>query len=83
LDPAVEDADLVAGGEDIGQHQHFLVADTLRHSMGRGVREGNTHMFGLGAVDLVSEDPTPATGALAVPAFPAEATAAARADARH
>ena len=41
-----------------------------------------THVLGLGAVDLVAEDPPAATQALAVPSLAAEAACAARGDAR-
>ena len=78
LHRAVEDADLVAGGQDVGQHQDLLVGDAGRHRVGRRVGERDPDVLGLGAVDLVAEDPAAAAEALAVAALPAEAARAAR-----
>ena len=75
---AVEDADLVAGGQDVGQHQDLLVGHAGGHRVGRRVGERDAHVLGLRAVDLVAEDPAAATEALAVAALPAEAARAAR-----
>ena len=54
-----------------------------RRRVGRGVGERDTDVLGLGAVDLVTEDPAAAAEALAVAALAAEAAGAARGDARH
>ena len=82
LHGAVEDAHLVAGRQDVGQHQDLLVGDAGRHLVGGRVGERDTHVLGLGAVDHVAEDPSPAPEALAVAALPAEAARTARGDAR-
>lgn len=75
-DLSVEDADLVTGGQDVGDQQ-FLVADTLRHRIGRVVRERNAHVLGLDAVDLVAEDPAAAADALPKAGVAAEPAGAA------
>ncbi len=82
-DLAVEDADLVGGGQDVGQHEQFLVADPGRHRIGRVVGERDADVLGLGAVDLVAEDPATAAGALPVAGLAAEPARAAGADAGH
>ena len=64
LDVAVEDADLVAGRQDVGQHQDRFVADAGRDRVGRQVGERHADELGLGAVDLVAEDPAATTEAL-------------------
>ena len=74
-DLAVEDPDLVAGRQDVGQHQDLLVAHPLGHRVGRGVGEGNPDVLGLGAVDHVAEDPAAPAQALAEAALPAEPAA--------
>jgi hypothetical protein len=79
----VEDPDLVARGQDVGQHEDLLVGGTRRDLVGGRVGEGDAHVLGLGAVGGVAEDPAAAAEALAVAAFPAEAARAARGDARH
>src|SRR5690606_37904581 len=76
-------ADLEAGGEDVGGHGQLLVADALRRLVVGGVGERAPHVLGLGAVDLVAEDPAAAVQALAVGALPAVAAGAPRADAGH
>src|SRR5690606_36550377 len=83
LDLSVEDADFVRGGEDVGQHQDLLVTDAVRYRVGGEVGERYTHLLGLRAVDLVAEDPTAASKALAGVTLAAVAAGAARADARH
>ena len=69
LDVAVEHADLVAGRQDVGQHQQLLVADPVGLQVGRRVGERHPHVLGLGAVDLVAEDPAATAEALAVTAL--------------
>ena len=81
-DLTVEHADLVAGRQDVGQHQHCFVADAGGNRIGRQVGERNSHELGLRAVDLVAEDPTSATEALAAMALAAVLARAARRDAR-
>jgi hypothetical protein len=83
LDPAVEDTDLVAGGKYVGQHEELLVADRLGCEVGGGVGVGHPYVFGLGAVDEVTEDPAAATQTLARMAVAAVAATSACADARH
>src|SRR5205085_1565774 len=82
-DLAVEDADLVAGGQDVGEHQQFLVADAGRYGVGGVVGERDADVLGLGAVDGVAEDPAAAADALAVAGLAAEPAPSARAHAGH
>ena len=51
---AVEHADLVAGGEDVGEHQDLLVGHADGAGVGGGVDEGHADQLGLGAVDRVA-----------------------------
>ena len=51
LDHAVEHADLVAGRQDVGEHQNVLVGDAGGHRVRRRVGERDPHVLGLGAVD--------------------------------
>jgi hypothetical protein len=81
LDTAVEDADLVAGGQDVGHHQELLVGHAVGHGVGRQVGERHADVLGLGSVDLVAEDPAAAAQALPVPALAAEPACPARGDA--
>ena len=81
LDVSVEDAHLVGGREDVGQHEDLLVARTLGHCVGGSVGEGDPDELGLGAVDEVAEDPTSASEALPVAALAAEAASSAGTDA--
>ena len=57
-------ADLVAGGQDVGEHRPLLRRDGVREWIHRCLRERNPHVLGLGAVDEVAEDPPDAGGAL-------------------
>ena len=82
-DPAVEDADLVRGGQDVREHQQLVVADTRRHGIGRAVRERDPDQLSLGAVDLVSEDPATTTEALSRVTLAAVAAGAAGRHAGH
>jgi hypothetical protein len=82
LDAAVEDADLVAGGQDVGQVDGLLVGQVFGELVGGGVGERDAGVLGLDAVDQVPEDPAAAAQALAVLARAAEAAAAAGGDAR-
>ena len=79
----VEDADLVAGGQDVGEHQQLLVGHAVGSEVGGGVGERHPDLLGLRAVDQVAEDPAAAAEALAVAALPAEAAGAAGGDAGH
>src|SRR6185503_18789939 len=71
------------GREDVGQHQDRLVADPGRDGVRRQIGERNPYVFGLCAVDLVPQDPSPTTEALARMTISAVAAGAARRDARH
>ena len=83
LDLTVEHADLVAGGQDVGEHQQLFVGDAVGSEVGGGVGERHAYVLGLGAVDLVAEDPAAAAEALPVHAFAAVAARPAGRDARH
>ena len=82
---AGQDADLVAGGQRVGQEDRLLVRDVLGQVVQRGVRVGHAHGLGLGAVDQVPEDPADAADRLAVGGHVALAVLAASAlgDGRH
>src|SRR6185437_3830296 len=91
---AGQHADLVASRQDVGQHEGLLVAHALGNPERGVVRVRDPDELGLGAVDLVAEDPAAELGALpvarltAVPAAPAPADAGnqdtiARAQAAH
>ena len=77
LHAAVQHADLVGGREDVGEEEHVLVGEPLRHLVDGRVGERHACELGLEAVDRVAEDPAAATGAEAVVAFLAEAAATA------
>src|SRR5438132_7719011 len=81
-DAAVEHAHLVAGGQDVGEHEDFLIGDAGGHRIGRVVRERHPDVLRLRAIDAVSEDPATAAAALAIAAVPAVAAPTAGADAR-
>ena len=81
-DLAVEDADLVAGRQDVGEQHRGLVADAWGSWWSGQVGERNAGVLGLDAVDRVTEDPAAAAQALAVVALAAEAAGAAAGDAR-
>ena len=57
LDPAVQHADLVGGGEDVGEEEHLLVGEFLRHLVHGSVRERDPGVLRLEPVDQVPEDP--------------------------
>src|SRR5580704_17060010 len=80
-DVAVEHADLVAGGKDVGQHEGLLVAEAARYAVGGGVGERDADVLGLGAVDRVAEDPAAGAQALPVASLAAEPAGPAGADA--
>jgi hypothetical protein len=82
LDVAVEDSDLVAGRQDVGQIDGLLVGELVGELVGGGVGEGDPGVLGLDAVDAVAEDPAAAAQALAGVAGAAEAAAPAGGDAR-
>ena len=72
-----EHADLVGRRQDVGEEEHLLVAQPLRHLVDRRVRERHPCVLGLKPVDQVAEDPAAAAGAEAVVALLAEAAASA------
>ncbi len=57
LDAAVQDADLITRGADVGEHEHALIGNAGWDEIRRGVSERNSHVLGLGAVNRVTEDP--------------------------
>ena len=59
-DAGLQDADLVAGRQYVGQHQGVLVADAVRQLVRRHISERHADVFRLRAVDGVAEDPTAA-----------------------
>src|SRR5262249_59444402 len=79
---AGQHADLVAGRQDVGQHEGFGVAHAVGNVEHGFVRVQHADELGLGAVDLVAEDPAAALQALPVPSVTAELARSARADAR-
>ncbi len=83
LDLTVAHANLVAGREDVGQHQDLLVARPDGARVGGRVGERNSDQLGLCAVDRVAEDPAAAAEALPVGALAAVPAAAAGGDAGH
>ncbi len=78
----VEYSHLVRRGQDVGEHEHLLVTDPLGDLVGRVVRERNSHQFGLGSVDQMSENPAASVETLAVPRLAAVSASAAGGDAR-
>src|SRR6185312_9328710 len=78
---AGQHAHLVAGGEDVGQHEDRLVAHAVGDPVGRGVGVRDADVLGLGAVDAVAEDPAAAFRALPVASLAAESAGSAPADA--
>jgi len=79
---AVQDTDLIAGRQDVRQHQDVLISSAVRHRVGRVVGERHPDILGLGAVDLVAQDPAAAAQALPAAALPAEPAGAAYRHAR-
>src|SRR5690606_3715964 len=57
LDGAIQDADFVAGGQNVAEHDQRFFIGTFGHRVQAVVGMGNAHVFGLGAVDQVAEDP--------------------------
>src|SRR6266699_971502 len=76
-----QDPDLVAGRQDVGQHEDLLVAHAVGNPVRGGVGERHADVVGLSAVDRVAEDPAPAAQALPVTSFAAEPAGPAGADA--
>ena len=96
MGPAPDDGDHVAGrtwplstptsypvGRMSASMRMSSSADPVGHGVGRGVGERDPDVLGLGAVDLVAEDPAAAAEALAVAAFAAVAARPAGGDAGH
>src|SRR5690606_16360762 len=79
----VEHADLVGGGEDVGQQHGVLVGDRAGQCVHGQVGVGDADVFGLRAVDQMAEDPASPAAALTVHGLAAEAAAAAGGDAGH
>ena len=82
LDAAVEDAALERGREDVGEKEHLLVRQLVRHLVDGRVCERHARVLGLKAVDQVAEDPATSARAESVTSLLAEAAAPARRDAR-
>ena len=78
---AGQHADLVAGRQDVGQHESFLVAHPVGDPERGGVGVRHPDVLGLRAVDLVAEDPAAALQALPVARLAAVPAASAGADA--
>src|SRR5690242_9757483 len=78
---AGQHAHLVAGRQDVGQHEGLLVAHPVGDPERGGVRVRHPDELGLGAVDLVTEDPATELGALAITRLAAVPAAPAGADA--
>ena len=81
-DLPVENADLVAGGEDVREHEDLLVGHTVGHAIGRGVGKRHAHVLGLGPVDQMAQDPAAAPEALTEATLPTEPARTTRGDAR-
>src|SRR5699024_2945007 len=64
--PAVAHADLKAGGQDVGEHETGLIADTFGKLVQRGVRKRYPDVLRLGAVDQVTQDPSDTTVSLLI-----------------
>ena len=56
-DLAVEHAAFEAGGQDVAQHHQRLLVGARGNRIEAGVGVGDADIFGLGAVDLVAQDP--------------------------
>jgi hypothetical protein len=80
-DAAGQHADLVAGGQDVGQHEHRLVRHAVGDPVGGSVGVGDADVLGLSSVDVVAENPAALVQALPVASFAAVLAGAARADA--
>src|SRR6185312_6199664 len=78
---AGQHADLVAGRQDVGQHEGFGVAHAVGNVEHGFVRVQHAYELGLGAVDRVAEDPAAALQALPVAGLAAVLAGSARADA--
>ena len=66
LHAAVLDADLEAGGQDVGEEEHLLVGDAARARRAATSRVGHARELRLHAVDQVAEDPADPADRLAV-----------------
>src|SRR5699024_286019 len=64
--PAVAHADLKAGGQDVGEHETGLIADTFGKLVQRVVRKRYPDVLRLGAVDQVTQDPSDTTVSLLI-----------------
>jgi hypothetical protein len=78
---AVEHAAFEACRQDVAQHHQRVFIRAGRNRVEARVRVRDAHVLGLGAVDLVAEDPATA-GAMRVHAAPTIFAASARGDAR-
>src|ERR1700686_2122007 len=78
---AVLDAYLERGRKDVGQEKNLLIGESRWNLVKRVVRKRDTRVFGLKAVDQVTEDPSTAACALAVAGLLADPAAATRGDA--
>ena len=81
-DAAGQHADLVAGGQDVGQHQHASSDTPSGIRIGGRVGVGDADVLGLGSVDAVAEHPAALVQALPVASLAAVLAGAAGADAR-
>lgn len=76
-------ADLVGGGQDVGQQYRRVTGDLVKQQVSGGVGERYADVLGLSAVDPVTEDPPTAAESLLLGAGAAPLTEAARVDAGH
>ena len=74
---SVQHAHFIARGQNVGEHQQFLITDTFWSKVGGVVGKGHAHKLSLRSINGVAEDPATASRALAtaiLSAVPAGAT---------
>jgi hypothetical protein len=69
-DLSIEDAAFKTGRQDVAQHHQSLLVGTRRDRVEARIGVGDADILGLGAVDLIAENPA-ASGAVGVHAAPA------------
>jgi hypothetical protein len=78
----VQHADLVRRRQDVGKHHRGFVGYRLRQPIGRQIRERQSRVLALDAIDEMAQDPPAAATALTVVTFAAVPAHAACRDAR-